>query len=58
MAISVLIVEDDPMAQKLLEIFVSGNSDYRVAHTIESAAMAEFYCMTHPIDLTVLGMPP
>ena len=54
--INVMIVEDDPMAQKLLEIFVSGNSDYRVAHTIESAAMAEFYCMTHPIDLILMDV--
>ena len=56
MAISVLIVEDDPMAQKLLEIFVSENGNYRVAHTIESAAMAEFYCMTHPIDLILMDV--
>ena len=25
---NVMIVEDDPMAQKLLEIFVSGNGSY------------------------------
>ncbi len=54
--INVMIVEDDPMAQKLLDIFVSGNSGYRVAHTIESAAMAEFYCMTHPIDLILMDV--
>lgn len=54
--VNVMIVEDDPMAQKLLEIFVSGNTDYHVAHTIESAAMAEFYCMTHPIDLILMDV--
>ena len=54
--INVMIVEDDPMAQKLLEIFVSENTGYQVAHTIESAAMAEFYCMTHPIDLILMDV--
>ena len=51
-----MIVEDDPMAQKLLEIFVSGNSNYQVVHTIESAAMAEFYCMTNQIDLILMDV--
>ena len=54
--IQVMIVEDDPMAQKLLEIFVSENSGYQVAHIIESAAMAEFYCMTHQIDLILMDV--
>lgn len=44
------------MAQKLLEIFVSENSSYQVAHIIESAAMAEFYCMTHQIDLILMDV--
>ena len=51
-----MIVEDDPMAQKLLEIFVSENSSYQVAHIIESAAMAEFYCMVSPIDLILMDV--
>ena len=53
---NVMIVEDDPMAQKLLEIFISENSSYRVVHTIESAAMAEFYCMINPIDLVLMDV--
>ena len=54
--INVMIVEDDPMAQKLLEIFISENSSYRMVHTIESAAMAEFYCMINPIDLVLMDV--
>ncbi len=53
---NVMIVEDDPMAQKLLEIFVTGNSGYQVVHTIESAAIAEFYCMTNQIDLILMDV--
>ena len=51
-----MIVEDDPMAQKLLEIFISETGRFEVAHAIESAAMAEFYCMTHPIDLILMDV--
>lgn len=54
--IKVMIVEDDPMAQKLLEIFVGETGRYEVAYAIESAAMAEFYCMTNPIDLVLMDV--
>ena len=54
--VKVMIVEDDPMAQKLLEIFVSETGRFEVGHAIESAAMAEFYCMAHPIDLILMDV--
>lgn len=53
---NVLIVEDDPMAQKLLEIFVDGNNNFQVLHVIESAAMAELYCMNSGIDLVLMDV--
>ena len=52
----VMIVEDDPMAQKLLDIFISNTGRYEVAHAIESAAMAEFYCVTNTIDLILMDV--
>lgn len=52
----VLIVEDDPMARKLLEIFVSESEKYTVAHAIDSASMAELYCLTNPIDLILMDV--
>lgn len=52
----VLIVEDDPMARKLLEIFVSESDRYTVAHTIDSASMAELYCIKHEIDLILMDV--
>ena len=36
----VLIVEDDPMARKLLEIFIQESEQFELAGAIESAAMA------------------
>lgn len=36
---NVLIVEDDPMARKLLEIFVSTSDQYHLLPSLDSAAM-------------------
>ena len=44
--IHVLIVEDDPMARKLFEIILQESDRYIVTAAIESASLAEFYCMT------------
>jgi two-component system vancomycin resistance associated response regulator VraR len=53
---NVLIVEDDPMARKLLEIFVSTSDNYRLVPSIDSAAIAELYCMTTPVDLILMDV--
>lgn len=52
----VMIVEDDPMASKLLEIFVKESDRYSVAHTIDNASMAEMYCIKNPIDLILMDV--
>ena len=51
-----MIVEDDPMASKLLEIFVKESDRYSVAHTIDNASMAEMYCFKNPIDLILMDV--
>ena len=52
----VSIVEDDPMARKLPEIFVSESPRYTLAHAIDSAAMAELYCLTGQVDLILMDV--
>lgn len=52
----VMIVEDDPMARKLIEIFVGESEKYTILHSIESAAMAEIYCLTSPVDLILMDV--
>ena len=53
---NVLIVEDDPMARKLLEIFVSTSENYHLVPSLDSAAMAELYCMTNQVDLVLMDV--
>ena len=53
---NVLIVEDDPMARKLLEIFVSMSNNYHLVPSLDSAAMAELYCMTNHVDLVLMDV--
>ena len=51
---NVLIVEDDPMARKLLEIFVATSDNYHLVPSLDSAAMVELYCMTNHVDLVLM----
>ena len=53
---NVLIVEDDPMARKLLEIFISTSDSYHLVPSLDSAAMAELYCMTNRVDLILMDV--
>ncbi|MBP3541750.1 MAG: response regulator transcription factor [Clostridia bacterium] len=53
---NVLIVEDDPMARKLMEIFISTSPNYHLLPSLDSAAMAELYCMTNRVDLILMDV--
>ena len=53
---NVLIVEDDPMARKLLENFVATSENYHLVPSLDSAAMAELYCMTNRVDLILMDV--
>ncbi|MBE6763700.1 MAG: response regulator transcription factor [Ruminococcaceae bacterium] len=52
----VMIVEDDPMARQLLEIYVNNSPQYELVCCIESAAMAEIYCISETIDLILMDV--
>ena len=54
--LNVQIVEDDPMARQLLEIYISDSENYNLVASIESAAMAEIYCMSQNIDLILMDV--
>lgn len=52
----VLIVEDDPMTRTLFEIYLKNSERYVLAGSIESASMAELYCLTRQIDLIIMDV--
>lgn len=53
---NVLIVEDDPMARKLMEIFVSTSAKFHLLPSLSNAAMAELYCSTNSVDLILMDV--
>lgn len=54
--IHVLLVEDDPMARQLLEIYVNKSEKYELAGSVESALFAEVFCRTHPVDVILMDV--
>lgn len=54
--INVLIVEDDRMASKLLEVFLQDSDTYKVVATVESASMAELFCSKKMCDLILMDV--
>lgn len=54
--INVLIVEDDRMASKLLELFLQDSKIYKVAATVESASMAELFCSKGMCELILMDV--
>ena len=54
--LNVLIVEDDPMAMKLLEIYIKNSENYNHVQSLESAALAEFCCRTNKVDVILMDV--
>lgn len=54
--IQVLIVEDDPMARQLLEIYIENSDKYTRVQSLESAALAEFYCRANNVDVILMDV--
>ncbi len=52
----IMIVEDDPMASQLLEIYINEHKEYELVCNIESASMAEVYCLSQNIDLILMDV--
>lgn len=52
----VLIIETNPMAQKLLEIFISTYKQYSLVPSLNSVRQAVPYCTDHTVDLILLDL--
>ncbi|MDO4459975.1 MAG: response regulator transcription factor [Clostridia bacterium] len=53
---NVMIVEDQSMPRQLFEMFVNQSEDFHLAYSIESAAMADLYCMNGGVDLILMDI--
>ena len=56
MSYNVLIVEDQLMPRKLLEIFVESSENYRLKASISNAALAIKFCKNDKIDLILMDV--
>ena len=52
----IMLIERNPMVQKLMEIFLSSSSQYQLVHSLNSVAYAEQYCTNYPVDLILMDM--
>ena len=52
----VLLVEDDPMARQLLEIYMDNSSEYELAGSVESALFAEAFCRSHGAEMVLIDV--
>ena len=53
---NVMIVEDQAMPRQLFELFIRQSENYELLYSIESAGMAEVYCMRRPPDLILMDV--
>ncbi len=54
--IQVLLVEDDPMARQLLEIYINKSDAYCLAGSVDSALFAEAFCRTSNVDMILMDV--
>lgn len=54
--LNVLLVEDDPLARQLIEMFIKKSERYAFEGAITSALMTEAYLCKHKIDLILMDV--
>lgn len=52
----VMIVEDQTMPRQLFEMYVRASRQFELAISIDSAAMADIYCLKYPVDLILMDV--
>ena len=52
----ILLVEDDPMARQLLEIYIQKTDRYTLVDSLESALFAEAYCTGNMVDVVLMDV--
>ena len=52
----VMVVEDQAMPRQLLEMIIAQSDGFELAYSLESAALAEVYCLSAKIDLVLMDV--
>lgn len=52
----VMVVEDQAMPRQLFEMLIEYSERYELVLSIDDAAMADLYCLKHPIDLILMDV--
>lgn len=53
---NVLVVEDQAMPAELFKQWIQSSPDFNWVKTIRSAALAEFYCLSSPVDMVLMDI--
>ena len=53
---NVLVVEDQAMPAELFKQWIQASADFNWVKTIRSAALAEFYCLSSPVDMVLMDI--
>ena len=52
----VLVVEDQAMPAELCRQWIQSSTDFNWVKTIRSAALAEVYCLSSPVDMVLMDI--
>ena len=52
----VLVVEDQTMPRQLFELLIAGSEDFALAAAIDSAELADVYCLHSEVDLVLMDV--
>ncbi|MCI1653727.1 MAG: response regulator transcription factor [Lachnospiraceae bacterium] len=52
----VLVVEDQAMPRHLFELFIEQSERYQLVKSLESAELADIYCLKNPVDLILMDV--
>ena len=51
-----LVVEDQTMPRQLFELLIAGSEDFTLAAAIDSAELADVYCLHSEVDLVLMDV--
>lgn len=56
MPYNVIIVDDQNMSRQLFESFVNSSENYKLLYSLNTAKIADVYCLKYPVDLVIMDV--